>query len=73
MPNTQNNQCRAQWQLESVCPASSFVTVDSEVARNPQLVILQTVSSMPNRLCDTEEKLEKDNLNRQNEYYECEQ
>jgi hypothetical protein len=43
MHNTQYNQCRAQWQLESVCPAPSFVTVDSDVARNPPLVILQTV------------------------------
>jgi len=43
-PDTQYNQCRAQWQLESVCPAQSFVTVDSDVARNPPLVILQTVS-----------------------------
>jgi len=43
--NRQYNQCRAQWQLESVCPAPSFVTVDSDVARIPPLVILQTVTA----------------------------
>jgi len=37
------SQWRRLWRFESVCPAQSFVTVDRDVARNPPLVILQTV------------------------------
>jgi hypothetical protein len=45
VPNTQYYQWRAQWNLESNCPATSFVTVDRDVARNPPLVILQSVQA----------------------------
>jgi hypothetical protein len=31
------------WEFEAFCPASRFVTVDKDEARNPPLAILPTV------------------------------
>ncbi len=41
--NTQYSQWRGKLQFETFCPASKFVTVDSDEARKPPLAILPNV------------------------------
>ncbi len=48
-----------KWLSESFCPASAFVSADSDEARNPQRFIHATVSNKAKKTADY--KLEKEN------------